>query len=191
MKKTQTLAALAAGGLLAASGIGFAANQASADQTPSPSDASTSSSTSNGNGPAGQGRHGDQGPRGDQTLMATNLATELGVDQAKVTTALEEIRAEHRAERDAANDPTTRPSDAERTDALATALAEKLDVDKQDVLDALDKLEADRNTQRAEHMTERLDAAVSAGDLTQAEADAVAKSVQKGVMGGAMGGGRR
>ena len=49
---------------------------------------------------------------------------------------------------------------------------------------AFDEIRAARQADRAAELTTRLDAAVKAGTLTQAEADAVTKAVEKGVIGG-------
>ena len=49
---------------------------------------------------------------------------------------------------------------------------------------AFDEIRAARQADRAAELKTRLDAAVKAGTLTQAEADAVTKAVEKGVIGG-------
>ena len=116
--------------------------------------------------------------RGEQ--LADQLATKLGVPKDKVATALLEIRE--------ANAPTTRPDPnqppdlAERDTALAKALAAKLNIDEAKVKAALDEIRAERQATEAAALKERLDAAVKAGTLTQAEADAVQKAVTKGVI---------
>jgi len=65
---------------------------------------------------------------------------------------------------------------------LAKALAEKLGVDEAKVAAALAEIRAARQADRAAALKDKLDAAVKAGTLTQAEADAVQKAVEKGVI---------
>ena len=97
-----------------------------------------------------------------------------------MTEALQAIRE--------ANKPTTKPDPQDRPDpaareaALAKALAEKLGVDEAKVTTALAEIRAARQADRAAALKDRLDAAVKAGTLTQAEADAVQKAVEKGVI---------
>jgi hypothetical protein len=97
-----------------------------------------------------------------------------------VAAALEEIREANQPT--SRPDPSQRPDPAERDAALAKALAEKLDIDEAKVKAALDELRSERQAARAAALKERLDAAVKAGTLTQAEADAVQKAVDKGVI---------
>ena len=108
------------------------------------------------------------------------LASKLGVAQDKVATALEEIREQNQPT--SKPDPSQPPDPAERDTAFAKALAEKLNVDEAKVKVALDELRSARHAARAAALKERLDAAVKAGTLTQAEADAVQKAVDKGVI---------
>lgn len=125
---------------------------------------------------------GHWGGRGnfDGNLAAT-LATKLGVDRAKVDTALQELRDAARTNF-TAKDPATRPTQAERQTALAKGLAEKLKIDQTKVTKALADIEAEHNADRAAGLKTTLDAAVKSGTLTQAEADAVQKAVEKGVI---------
>ena len=78
----------------------------------------------------------------------------------------------------------TKPDPAARDAALAKALATKLGVDEAKVKTALDEIRAARQADRATALKTKLDAAVKAGTLTQAEADAVTKAVEKGVING-------
>jgi len=97
-----------------------------------------------------------------------------------VATALQEIR---QANRPTANpDPSQRPDMAARDAALAKALAEKLNIDEAKIKAALDEIRSEQHATRAAALKETLDAAVKAGTLTQAEADAVQKAVEKGVI---------
>jgi hypothetical protein len=111
-----------------------------------------------------------------------------------------------------AEDPTPSPSAsssaapdrdavrAQRQDELAAALAAELGIDKAKVAAALEKVQTARqNEAKAERTAElktRLDAAVKAGTLTQAQADAILKAAEAGVLpqggpGGWHGGGHR
>jgi hypothetical protein len=114
--------------------------------------------------------------------LAEQLASKLGVSQEQVATALAEIWEENRPFTE--RDPSQRPDPAERDAALAKALASKLGVDEAQVKAAIDEIRAERQAERAAALKERLDAAVQAGTLTQAEADAVQKAVEKGVIHG-------
>ncbi len=82
---------------------------------------------------------------------------------------------------------------AERQDTMAELLARELGLDKDTVAAALDAVESQlrdqADTQRQAALKERLDAAVSAGTLTQEQADAVLAAAAAGVLGGGMGGG--
>ena len=78
----------------------------------------------------------------------------------------------------------TRPVPEQREAASAKALAEKLGIDEAKVTKAFDEIRAARQADRAAELKTRLDAAVKAGTLTQAEADAVTKAIEKGVIGG-------
>ena len=78
--------------------------------------------------------------------------------------------------------PPTRPDPAARDAELAKALASKLGVDEAKVTAALDEIRAAREAERTKALGDRLAAAVKAGTLTQAEADAVTKAAEKGVI---------
>lgn len=187
---TAVAAGLGLGGLAIAnaqdSSAPAAATSSSAPATDAGSSAPGSSSAPAGSstpGQGGPGRGDHDGMRGEQ---ATELAAALGVDEAKVTQALTEIRDEQRSQNGDAK-PTTPPSEADRQarrDEMAGKLAEKLGVDKAKVTDALDKAEAQHRQQEATRMTSRLDQAVAAGTLTEADKASVLKAVQAGVLGG-------
>jgi DNA-binding transcriptional regulator YdaS (Cro superfamily) len=127
------------------------------------------------------GKHGGRGgERG--VAQASALAAKLGVEEAKVTEALQAFRE--------ANKPSSPPADGERPDpatrdaALAKALSESLGIEESKVTAALDELRTEKQAERAAALKSRLDQAVTDGKLTQAEADAVTKAVQNGVIGG-------
>lgn len=162
-------------------GLGFAAaGMAPAATTPSPAPGVNSSADSNGD-TRGQGQgKGMRGGHGDRGQLAANLAAKLGVDEAKVASAL-------RAFRDA-NKPATgdgpKPDRSARDAALVTFLAGALDVEESRISAALAEIRTADHSRHAAAMKIRLDTAVADGTLTQAEADAVAKAVEKGVIGG-------
>ena len=108
----------------------------------------------------------------------------LGLDRAKVATALEQVRDANRPKTRPTPGTAPAPRDPAADDAaLAKALAPKLGVDEAKVKTALDEIRAAREADRAKALDERLAAAVKAGTLTQAEADAVKKAAEKGVIG--------
>jgi len=94
-----------------------------------------------------------------------------------------------------------RPDRAQHQDDLATALAQELGIDKDKVAAALAKIDANRpkppadanppsEADRTAALKSRLDAAVKAGTITQAEEDAILKASAAGVLGGPGGPGR-
>lgn len=193
-KKTTALA-VAAGVLTLGAGIG-AASLASADPTPAPSTSPSQATPSPGGTPApgttahdhsgpgrAGGRHQGRGPGGGggQQELAKTLAAKLGVAQARVTEAL---KAFHQANRPTAPPArgTVRPDPAARDTALAKSLASSLKIDQAKVARALAEVRTAREADRASALKTRLDAAVTAGTLTRAEADAVTKAVAKGVV---------
>jgi hypothetical protein len=174
----KTAVAVAAGVLALGAGVGIA-GIASADPTPTPTpSASASGAPTPGTGGAGGGRHG-HGFRDAE--FAAELADKLGVSEDKVTEALRAYWEENRPTAKP-DDKTTPPDPAERDAALAKALAEKLGVDEAKVTTALQEIRTARQAERAAALKSRLDAAVTDGTLTQAEADAVTKAVEKGVI---------
>jgi hypothetical protein len=118
--------------------------------------------------------------------MAAKLAEILGVDQAKVAAALEEIRKEGGGRPPAKDErPAKDVSEADRqkaADEFAAKLAEKLGIAKDKVTAALEKLRKQRTAEAEAALSERLKAAVTAGKLTQAESDAVLKAFRAGVL---------
>lgn len=179
MSRTKRITlGIAAGALALGAGMGVT-GMASAATTPSPSPSSSASAESTL--PAeGMGRHG--GHKGDRGQLAANLASKLGVEEAKVAEALQAFRE--------ANKPTTPPAEGSRPDrtamdaAMAKSLAASLGVEESKVTAALEEIRAAAQAERAAALKTKLDKAVSDGTLTQAEADAVTKAVEKGVIGG-------
>ncbi len=175
-----TVGAVAAGVVALGAGIGVV-GIASAEPTPTPS------ATAPGAPSPGADRPGGHVRGAHESELARQLASKLGVTEAKVSEALRAIREENKPT--ARPDPGTRPDGAERATALAQALAEKLGIDEANVKAALDEIWTAEQAERAAALKDRLDAAVADGTLTQAEADAVQKAVEKGVINA--GGGRR
>ena len=77
----------------------------------------------------------------------------------------------------------TRPDRATRDTALAKALATELKVDEAKVTAALEEIRAEHEAEHKAALQSRLDEAVKAGKLTDAEADAVVKAAEAGVIG--------
>ena len=176
MSRTKRITlGITAGALVLGAGLGVS-GMATAATTPSPS--TTSSTSTDGSAPA----DGFRGHRGDRGQIAADLAAKLGVDEAKVTEAIQAFRE--------ANKPATPPTEGARPDrtaqdaAMAKALASSLGVEESKVTAALAEIRTAQQAERAAVLKTRLDAAVKDGTLTQAEADAVTKAVEKGVIGG-------
>ncbi len=184
----KTVVAVASGVFALAAGIGVA-GLASADPTTTPT-TSPSGAPSAGVDQPGPGHGGPGGGAHDRLDgdLAAKLAEKLGVTEDKVTTALKEIRDANKPDPTAKPDPSARPDpgskpdDTARDAELAKALAGKLGIDEAKVKTALDEIRAERTAQRATALKDRLAAAVKAGTLTQAEADAVQKAFDKGVI---------
>lgn len=194
MNRTKRMIIVAGVGTALAGGltIPVAAWATSPTPTPSSSSSATPGTAPDGaehgprggrgpGGPGGPGRHGE---------MAAELAKILGVDEAKVTAALEELRKEggpgrppKDAER-AAPKEGAGPAEQERAEALATKLG--LTADK--VTAALETLHRQHEAAAEAVIAERLKAAVTAGTLTQAESDAVLKAYRAGLIPGGPGG---
>jgi hypothetical protein len=82
--------------------------------------------------------------------------------------------------------PDKQKQRADRQAALAAALAKELGIDQAKVADALQKaeasLQAQAKTERQNALKSRLDGAVKAGTLTQAQEDAILKAAEAGVL---------
>lgn len=178
--KSTVKAAMIAATSMAIAGIGVGAAQwAQAEPTPAPSASASATPGQHANGASRhKGKMGHGGQRLEQS-MAQELASKLGVDEAKVKQALIEVRDEHKADK-------TR-SKGDRQAEMAKSLASKLGVDEAKVKTALDEIRSTRqdanSAQRETALKSRLDQAVKDGKLTQAEADAVIKAHKAGVLG--------
>lgn len=173
----STAARIGIAGAIAGAGLAAGGVAMAAAETGSP-DGSTSPSAYPG------------GPRGDRGRLAETLAEELGLDQDRVETALRAVRGELRSHRaDAAE-----AERAERQAALAEALAEELGVSEAKVTAALEVVrkaaDADREERRADARTalvERLDDAIEAGTLTEADKASVLKAYDADLLRGGFG----
>ncbi|KQR02328.1 hypothetical protein ASF72_12015 [Arthrobacter sp. Leaf141] len=193
MSRTKKLTlGLSATALALAAGIGVA-GMASATTTPTPSPSASSTAPADGGtgtdsgAPGGMGRHGGHGGPGGAGASASALAEKLGVEEAKVSDALQAFREANKPQKPAdGTKPAegTRPDESARDTALAKSLAEALGIDEAKVTAALSELRTAAQADRAAALKTRLDQAVTDGKLTQAEADAVTKAVESGVIGG-------
>ncbi|KQR73866.1 hypothetical protein ASF98_22025 [Arthrobacter sp. Leaf337] len=188
MSRTKRITlGLTAGALALGAGLGVT-GMASAAETPTPSATASAESTASTDGSAAT----DSGKRGghkggDRGQLAADLATKLGVEEAKVTEAIQSFRDANKPT--AAADGTapaegTKPDRSAMDAAMAKSLAESLGVEESKVTAALEEIRAAGQAERAAALKTRLDTAVTDGKLTQAEADAVTKAVEAGVIGG-------
>ena len=196
MNKRATITAAA---LIGTAGIGIgAAQMAMADPSTSPStsasaSSSSSSSSSTSSSDANKPGRGHGRGMGLPGVSSADLAEKLGLSESTVKSAIETVAE---ANRDSATKPDEDATQAEREAArearektLITALAKELGVDEAKVTAAVDALQAEQKAEHLDALTTKLDAAVKAGTLTQAEADAVVKAYKVGVISG--GGGPR
>ncbi|WP_440086264.1 hypothetical protein [Streptosporangium sp. LJ11] len=189
MNRTKRMIIIAGVGAALAGGLAVPVAAWATSPTPTPSSPSpvTPGTGHDGAEHGPRGGHGGPGVRGHHGEMAAKLAEILGVDEAKVTAALEELRKE--------GGPGRPPKDAEQAApreeagqaavrARAEALAAKLGLTADKVAAALETLHRQRGAEAEAAMAERLKAAVTAGTLTQAESDAVLKAYRAGLLPG-------
>ncbi|WP_051215596.1 hypothetical protein [Granulicoccus phenolivorans] len=153
---------------LGGAGLAFAAPTATPTDSPSASTSASPTDTST-----------DRGHR--QGMDTATLAQKLGVDEAKLKTALQEIRQANAQQN---KDGSNRPDPTARKAELAKQLAEKLGIDEAKVTAALDEVQQAAQTQHRDQLKSRLDQSVTDGKLTQADADSVLKAFDAGVLGG-------
>ncbi|HEY3006503.1 MAG TPA: hypothetical protein VGJ63_00360 [Micromonosporaceae bacterium] len=147
--------------------------------TPSPG-ASGSAAPSSAPARPGPGWH--HGPGGPE--LVRTLASELGLSEQKVRDALDAVRGELRGvppRRGQGGTPSAADRDARRAE-FTKALAAKLGVTEEKLTAALDKARAAADADHAARLKARLDAAVQAGKITQADADAVMRVEKAGVL---------
>ena len=186
MSRTKRITlGLTAGALALGAGLGVT-GMASAAETPTPSATASASASTDGTAATDSGKRGGH-KGGDRGQLAADLATKLGVEEAKVTEAIQAFRDANKPT--AAADGTapaegTRPDRSAMDAAMAKSLAESLGVEESKVTAALEEIRAAGQAERAAALKTRLDTAVTDGKLTQAEADAVTKAVEAGVIGG-------
>ncbi|MCU1632565.1 MAG: hypothetical protein JWM61_1217 [Micrococcaceae bacterium] len=164
-------AALVAGASLGVTGMANATTV-----TPEPSASASAEPREEGRG-GGSGRHGGG-------FDPAGLAEKLGVGESEVTDALQSLRDDARSGADENADAGTKPDREGMRSDIAASLAEALGLDEATVRTALDELRTEQQEERSAALQERLDAAVSDGSLTQAEADGAAKAVELGILRG-------
>jgi hypothetical protein len=181
MQRTRKRAVVIGLSGLAAGALVLPAAAWATGATPSPSGSATASASPDSQGPD-RHRSARGGPGGAE--LVTTLASELGVTEQKVRDALAAVRAQLGGP---AHRPGDRPTEAEREASRAEftkALAARLGVTEQRLTAALDKARAAERADHTARLKQRLDAAVKAGEITQADADAVLRVADAGVLGG-------
>ncbi|MEU4536962.1 hypothetical protein AB0G15_19045 [Streptosporangium sp. NPDC023825] len=190
MNRTKRMIIVVGAGTALVGGLAVPVAAWATSPTPTPSLSSPATPGTGHDGAEHGPRGGHAGPgghdvRGDLGELASKLAEALGVDEAKVTAALEELRKE--------GGPGRPPKDAERAAPpkeagraavrdKAEALAAKLGLTADKITAALETLHRQRGAEAEAAMAERLKAAVTAGTLTQAESDAVLKAYRAGLL---------
>ena len=179
MNTTKKVALGVAGGLLAIAGPLGVVAAANAATTPTPTP-TTSTAWPGGHGMGGWAGQRTGGWAGGGMMngagygasaVADYLAEKLGVSADDVAAAL---AAYHVANPMTAPGGSLSDSDLEaRQKAEAAYLATALKVDVAKVQAALESFQDDRQATMTTQLTERLDAMVKAGTITQAQADAI------------------
>ncbi|GAA3522966.1 hypothetical protein [Nocardioides daeguensis] len=177
-----------AGGVTATS---LAANADDTTGTASATGQTTDQATDQATGQDGRpGPGGPGGPGHGPGLDAAALAEALGVGEDQVRDALVAVRdqlAPDDATKPATGERPTPPTEAERTEreaALAKALAAELGLGEAKVSAALDEVRAAHEAERRQDLSDRLDQAVTDGDLTAGDRASVLKAYDAGVLGG-------
>lgn len=168
--RTGVAGAVAAAGL-AVGGVAMATTDDSKGAT------GTYGPRGEGGGPGGPGGHGPGGFGFGPDKAA--FAKALGVSEEKLTTALETIREDAKGQRGEGERPGRDAIKGE----LVSALAKELGISEEKVQSAVDDLQADAKADRRAKLEERLDEAVTDGDLTDADKASVLKAYDAGVLG--------
>ncbi len=171
---------LALGGL----GIASAADEGEA-QSESPA---ASSSTDAGSAERGRG-HG-RGSAGGHGAGGAELAEALGVSETELQSALESVREQQESSKTDRSTPPTDGERDERRDQMIDALAEELDLSVAKVAAAFEEVQQAHADERRTSLGDRLDEAVTAGDLTTQDRTSVLKAFDAGVLGSGREGGR-
>lgn len=132
-------------------------------------------------------RHG--GP--DGAKLAATLAKQLGLSESTVKTALDAVRDDLRPAKPADGTKPTPPTEAQRAAhqaAFVKALAAKLGVSEAKVKAALLVAQTEARAAERANLKTKLDAAVKAGTLTDADEASVLKAFDAKVIGGGPGG---
>lgn len=170
--RTRTKLALATIGLSAtvASGIAGPAFAATTDHPTATASATTAAPSTNTG--VGSTDHHAMGRRlGAQ--FAKDLAAQLGLPQQKVTTAVQQVRAQLRTDH---KDGTATQGE------FVTQLATKLGLDQTKVRTAVQAVRSQEQADRQAQLKTRLDQAVKAGKISQSDADAYLRVVQSGAL---------
>jgi hypothetical protein len=171
--RTRTKVALATIGLGATVAAGIAGPVFAAPGAQPTSTASATTAPPSAKPGAGVNGHRAFAGRGFGAQFAKDLAAQLGLPQQQVTTALQQVQTEMRADRTAGK---------ATQDEFVTQLAAKLGVDQAKVRTALQAIGAQGRADRLTQLKARLAAAVKAGKITQSDADAYLRVVQSGAL---------
>jgi hypothetical protein len=167
--RTTAAATIAAAGL-AVGGVGLAS---AADENRLSSGASTTDGGDRHPRPGGPGMHD-----------GAELAEALGVSESELEAAWDAVREDVQP---SDHDRSTPPTDAERDEMrsqLVAALADELGLTDDEVAAALDEIHDDHEAERRTELSDRLDQAVAAGDLSAADKASVLEAYDAGVLGG-------
>ncbi len=169
-----------AGAGLAVGGLGIA----SAADDGAQSDSSTpAASPSTDNGSPERGDRG-RGPGGGHGLGGPELAEALGVSETELQSALDSVREQLEPSQIDRSTPPTDGEREERRDQMIDALAEELDLSAAEVTTAIEELQQARADERRTALGDRLDEAVTEGDLSTEDRASVLKAFDAGVLGG-------
>jgi hypothetical protein len=170
--RTKAKLALATIGLSAtvAAGIAGPAFAATTDHLTATASSTTAAPPTNAG--AGSTDHRAMGHRFGADF-AKDLAAQLGLPQQRVTTAVQQVRAQMKADH---KDGTATRGE------FVTQLATKLGLDQTKVRTAVQAVRAQERADRQAQLKTRLDQAVKAGKMSQSDADAYLRVVQSGAL---------
>ncbi|WP_323792280.1 hypothetical protein [Nocardioides sp.] len=188
-RKAGTTAALSVAGVgIAVGGVGLAgATDGASGQDTSESASAPDEARGQGQGDRRGHGHGSRG--GSRSGISAGLSEALDLDESDVDAALSAVREQLSTDDDSSGQDgeRTRPTEAgraERQEQWASALADELGVTEQQVTAALESLSEARAEAGRASLSERLDDAVTDGDLTAADRASVLKAFDAGVLGG-------